>query len=102
MEMVPHDWVAHLDDTATNYEVLDFALALIGNDEESVALAQPVMLLRVKHKESRLEFDFTFTFNAELAEGVAMAMDSMSFDLQRDCVLGALEGQTIDDIDDIA
>lgn len=99
--MVPNDWVAHLQDAATNYQVLDFALALIGDDEASVADAQPVMLLRVKHLETELEFDFTFTFTAELAEGVAMAMDSMSFDLSRDCVLGALDGHIIDDSDDI-
>lgn len=99
--MIPADWVSHLQNDATNYKVLDFALALIGNDEESVAEAVPVLLLRVEHRETELEFDFTFSLSASVAERLALSMDSLSYDMARDCVLGALDGQIIDDDDEL-
>ena len=95
--MDPTGWVEHLDDDATNYAVDDFALALIGNDTEHVTLAVPTLLMRVKHIETEVMFDFTFRLPPSMIGQMNIALDALSFDLERDCRLGDLDGHSFGD-----
>lgn len=91
------DWIGHLKDDSKNYFVDDFALALIGDDEGHVTDATPTLLFKVRHVETDLSFTFTFRLPVDVVSQLAVALDAMSFDLDRDCVLGDLDGRHLDD-----
>ena len=91
------EWINYLQDDSKNYFVDDFALALIGDDEKSVTDATPTLLFRVRHIETELSFTFTFRLPVDVVSQLAVALDAMSFDLDRDCRLGELNGHHLDD-----
>lgn len=84
-------WAARLNDPSLRYDVLDFALALVGDPDDQAPNAEPTMILHVQHWESGLEFDFTYRLVPEAVALFAATFSRMAEDIDNNTVLSDID-----------
>jgi len=79
--MTPEEWADCLDNQATTYQVIDTALALIGDEDQPAGTSQPVLVLATKHIESGMDITFTFFVSKDDVSVLGDTFTQMSIDM---------------------
>lgn len=82
--MTPEEWAEYLDNNGASYNLVDTAMALIGDEDDLASKAQPVMILHAQHLETNQHITFTFFVPKEQVSVMGDTFTQMSLDIMED------------------
>jgi hypothetical protein len=90
------EWARYLTDEATLYNMIDAAIALVGEPTDVPDDAQPTLIIRARHVETEMPVTFTFNVPHWLVKVFAGTFSRMSWDIDHDTPLNESDNPTLE------